>query len=517
MSQKMFDYRLLSRTAKNPIFSTISFAAIFFLIYADSIVSNLSITNSFDLKSNEIIDPHETQKNQETALEFETTFNSTVPSIPTQEKVVEEEDSETQDPLIPPDNVSKDERLMWFRRKLPELEILQSNNLSQKFHGRVLEFLNHGCTVQFYMTWFSTAQSFGKREFLAADTLFKVHPQGCLMIISNTMDTRRGYRILKPIIDRGFKILAITPDLPFLVKNTPAEAWFEELKGGRKDPGNIPLFNNLSNLIRLAMLYKYGGIYLDTDFIILKDFSGLRNSIGAQSMDPATNTWNRLNAITPDLPFLVKNTPAEAWFEELKGGRKDPGNIPLFNNLSNLIRLAMLYKYGGIYLDTDFIILKDFSGLRNSIGAQSMDPATNTWNRLNGAVMIFDINHPLLIDFMQEFATTFNGNKWGFNGPYLVSRVIERVGNTPGYNITILPPKAFYAADWFKINGFLKKPENEVDSQWVERKLAELNNGETYAIHLWNKRSRELKIEEGSVMARLILDHCVICEHIYDS
>ncbi|XP_065637265.1 uncharacterized protein LOC112031691 [Quercus suber] len=429
MSQKMFDYRLLSRTAKNPIFSTISFAAIFFLIYADSIVSNLSITNSFDLKSNEIIDPHETQKNQETALEFETTFNSTVPSIPTQEKVVEEEDSETQDPLIPPDNVSKDERLMWFRRKLPELEILQSNNLSQKFHGRVLEFLNHGCTVQFYMTWFSTAQSFGKREFLAADTLFKVHPQGCLMIISNTMDTRRGYRILKPIIDRGFKILAITPDLP----------------------------------------------------------------------------------------FLVKNTPAEAWFEELKGGRKDPGNIPLFNNLSNLIRLAMLYKYGGIYLDTDFIILKDFSGLRNSIGAQSMDPATNTWNRLNGAVMIFDINHPLLIDFMQEFATTFNGNKWGFNGPYLVSRVIERVGNTPGYNITILPPKAFYAADWFKINGFLKKPENEVDSQWVERKLAELNNGETYAIHLWNKRSRELKIEEGSVMARLILDHCVICEHIYDS
>lgn len=429
MSQKMFDYRLLSRTAKNPILSTIPFAAIFFLIYADSIVSNLSITNPFDLKSNEIIDPHETQKNQETALEFETTFNSTVPSIPTQEKVVEEEDSETQDPLIPPDNVSKEERLMWFRRKLSGLEILQSNNLSQIFHGRVLEFFNHGCTVQFYMTWLSTAQSFGKRELLAADTLFKVHPQGCLMIISNTMDTRRGYRILKPIIDLGFKILAITPDLP----------------------------------------------------------------------------------------FLIKNTPAEAWFEELRSGRKDPGNIPLFNNLSNLIRLAMLYKYGGIYLDTDFIILKDFSGLRNSVGAQSIDPATNTWNRLNGAVMIFDMNHPLLIDFMQEFATTFNGNKWGFNGPNLVSRVIERVGNMPGYNITIFPPKAFYAVDWFKIKGLLKKPENEVDSQWVEHKLAELNSGETYALHLWNKRSRELRIEEGSVMARLILDHCVICEHIYDS
>ncbi|CAL2243579.1 unnamed protein product [Prunus armeniaca] len=68
-----------------------------------------------------------------------------------------------------------------------------------------------------------------------------------------------------------------------------------------------------------------------------------------------------------------RNTPAEFWLEELKTGRTDPGYIPLSQNLSNLIRLAMLYKYGGIYLDTDLIILKDFSGLRNAIEAQSLD------------------------------------------------------------------------------------------------------------------------------------------------
>ena len=117
MSQKKFDYRLLSCTAKNPIFSTISFAAIFFLIYANSIVSNLSITTTFDFQTNEIIDPHETDHNnqEQPALEFESsTLNTTAPLIPTQEKVVEEEDSETQGPLIPPDTVSKEERLVWF-------------------------------------------------------------------------------------------------------------------------------------------------------------------------------------------------------------------------------------------------------------------------------------------------------------------------------------------------------------------------------------------------------------------
>jgi lactosylceramide 4-alpha-galactosyltransferase len=187
MSKKMFDYRLLSRTAKSPIFSTISFVAIFFLIYADSIVSNLS-GNHHD----QILDPHQTQKREAPAMESALS-TSTAPLLPTQEKVDGEEDSETQDPLIPPDNISREERLNWFRRKLPELEILKSNDLSQKFHGRVLEFFNHGCSVQFYMTWFSMARSFGKREFLAVDTLFKVHPEGCLMIISNTMDTKSGY------------------------------------------------------------------------------------------------------------------------------------------------------------------------------------------------------------------------------------------------------------------------------------------------------------------------------------
>ncbi|XP_059428427.1 uncharacterized protein LOC132162179 [Corylus avellana] len=422
MSKKMFDYRLLSRTAKSPIFSTISFVAIFFLIYADSIVSNLSGNH------NEILDAHQTQKS-EAPLMASSTLPTTAPILPTQEKVDGEEDSETQDPLIPPDNISREERLNWFRRKLPELQILKSNDLSQKFHGRVLEFFNRGCSVQFYMTWFSTAKSFGKRELLAVDTLFKVHPEGCLMIVSDTMDTKRGYNILKPLLDREFKILAITPDVP----------------------------------------------------------------------------------------FLVKNTPAEGWLEELKSGRKDPGYIPLFNNLSNLVRLAMLYKYGGVYLDTDFIILKDFSGLRNAVGAQSVDSSTRAWTRLNGAVMIFDINHPILLDFLLEFATTFNGNRWGFNGPYLVSRVISRVGNTPGYNITVLPPKSFYAVDWNRISKLFRKPHTMAEAQWVDDVVANLYNGGTYALHLWNKRSKEQKIEEGSVMARLILDHCVICDDIYDS
>ncbi|KAJ4977583.1 hypothetical protein NE237_008363 [Protea cynaroides] len=202
--------------------------------------------------------------------------------------------------------------------------------------------------------------------------------------------------------------------------------------------------------------------------------------------------------------------------EEISKGHKDPGEIPLAQNLSNLLRLAVLYKYGGVYLDTDFIVLKKFSGLRNSIAAQSMDAETGNWTRLNNAVLIFDKNHPLLFKFIEEFSLTFDGNKWGHNGPYLVSRVVKRVRKRPGYYFRILSSMAFYPVDWNKISGFFQKPKDQAMSRWISTKLFELNT-KTYGVHLWNKQSSQLKIEEASIIDRLISDHCVLCEDIYSS
>lgn len=355
--------------------------------------------------------------------QFRPSFSIKPLLITTQGKM-EGVDTENLDPLIPPANVTREERIAWFQKKLLELELFKSSNLiSSSFHDKVLGFFNSNCAVRYFMIWLSPAQSFRQREFSAVDSLFKASPKGCLMILSPSLDSRQGYNILKPLIDGGFKV----------------------------------------------------------------------------------------SAVTPDLHFLVQNTPAEGWLDELKSGSKDPGVISLSYNLSNLIRLAILYKYGGVYLDVDFIILKDLTGLRNAIGAQSIDSRTQKWSRINGAAMIFNKEHPLLLDFLEEFAISFDGSKWGHNGPYLVSRVIERVENVPGYNLTILSPKTFYPKDWIKIARLFKKPETETDSKWVEDMLVELDRS-TYAIHLWNHRTKELMIEEASVVERLISSYCVICQ-----
>lgn len=410
----MFIYRLLSRRVKSAILALVIFIATFFIIYEDTVIISNDSVHSAAAASRAI-----------KVLEKFQISNRPLLSI---QEETDKADSGSWNSLKPPFNVTEDERTAWFRKKLPEFDILKSDNLTEQFHGRVLEFFSHECELQAFMTWISPVNLFGKREVLGLESFFKAHPNGCLMILSRTLDTPSGYRVLKPLLDGKFKVAAVTPDLS----------------------------------------------------------------------------------------FLFRNTPAGAWFDEMKSGNKDPGEIPLAQNLSNLIRLAVLYKYGGVYLDTDFIVLKSFEGLRNSIGAQSIDVVSGNWTRLNNAVLIFDMNHPLLFKFIEEFAATFDGNKWGHNGPYLVSRVVQRVQTRPGYNFTILPPTTFYPVNWNRIGGLFKVPQNQADSRWVNAKLLQLSR-EAYGVHLWNKQSNSIAIEEGSVMGRMISQHCVICDQIYSS
>ncbi|XP_073311136.1 uncharacterized protein At4g19900-like [Primulina huaijiensis] len=305
----------------------------------------------------------------------------------------------------------------------PSVKILGSEVKASHFEQRVTGFFNvnssiSSCKFRFFMTWISSLESFGDRELFAMESLFKAHPNGCLIIVSDSLDSRNGEQILTPFSDKGFKVTAISPDFTYLFKDTPAQDWYNQLMQGKVNPGEVSLGQNLSNLLRLGLLYRFGGIYLDTDIVVLKSL------------------W----------------------------------------------------------------------GLRNMIGAQTIDLETGKWSRLNNAVLIFDEGHPLLFKFIQEFALTFDGNKWGHNGPYLVSRMSGR----PGYNFRVMPPTAFYPVDWSKIGSFFRGPNGLSHSKWLVAKLRQIHS-QSFTVHLWNKQSRGFKIEKGSIIQHIMISSCVFC------
>ena len=108
-------------------------------------------------------------------------------------------------------------------------DILKSNNLTKEFHGRFLEFFSNECTVQIFMIWISPVASFERREFLALESVFKVHPHGCLLILSRDMDSIQGCRILKPLLDHKYRVAAITWLVLYVQENSSRNlVWRDE-------------------------------------------------------------------------------------------------------------------------------------------------------------------------------------------------------------------------------------------------------------------------------------------------
>ncbi|KAL4183110.1 hypothetical protein AMTRI_Chr11g153540 [Amborella trichopoda] len=160
----------------------------------------------------------------------------------------------------------------WFR-------ILNSWPLTKQFFARAKGFFSsNSCKLCFFMTWISSLESFGFREFFTVASVFKSHPSAFLLILSKAMDSRKGNIVLRPMLTKGYRVMAIAPDFEYLFRNTDAEAWFNKLKKGNVDPGEVSLGKKLSNLLRLDVF-----------------FADLRNAIGAQTIDLETGKWSRLN------------------------------------------------------------------------------------------------------------------------------------------------------------------------------------------------------------------------------
>ncbi|CAN6235711.1 unnamed protein product [Urochloa humidicola] len=161
--------------------------------------------------------------------------------------------------------------------------LLRSTPRTRRFAARADELFAAPCAGgRFFMTWLSPLAQFGRRELLVLESLFRWHRGACLLVASDTMDSAGGAARLRPFLDRGLRVAVASPDFAYLLDGTPAEPWLAAARRGGVKPGSVPLGQNLSNLLRLALLYRYGGAYLDADVVVLRPFAGvLRNAVGA--------------------------------------------------------------------------------------------------------------------------------------------------------------------------------------------------------------------------------------------
>ncbi|XP_018322930.1 lactosylceramide 4-alpha-galactosyltransferase-like [Agrilus planipennis] len=89
------------------------------------------------------------------------------------------------------------------------------------------------------------------------------------------------------------------------------------------------------------------------------------------------------------------------------------------SHASDVLRYLTLWKYGGIYLDLDVIVMRSLEGLHsNYAGAESDD-------NVAAGVMNFasdGLGHFLAEECLLDLSEHFTGYDWGYNGPGVITR-----------------------------------------------------------------------------------------------
>ncbi|XP_063010283.1 lactosylceramide 4-alpha-galactosyltransferase-like [Melospiza melodia melodia] len=197
-----------------------------------------------------------------------------------------------------------------------------------------------------------------------------------------------------------------------------------------------------------------------------------------------------------DLKELFSGTPLKRWY--LWPLRQwEPHFLP---NLSDACRIVLMWKFGGIYLDTDFIVLKNLQNLTNALGIQDD-------HELNGAFLSFEAKHKFMELCMQDFVQNYNGWVWGHQGPELLTRVFKKwcslgtIKSMSCKGVSALAQEVVYPIPWQDWEQLF-----EAVSALELQKL--LKN--TYAVHIWNKLSHGTKLEIPSqaLLAQLYSQFC---------
>lgn len=200
-----------------------------------------------------------------------------------------------------------------------------------------------------------------------------------------------------------------------------------------------------------------------------------------------------------DLHEFAKDSPLESF---IKSGRLQSSKF-IVSHTSDALRLLVLWKYGGHYLDSDVIVKKRLNLLPLNSACD------DTCDTVNGAVLNLDhkkVGRKWSVKFMTEMSNTYNGSVWGNNGPLLITRVLREScgtnstaqmiekGDCEGFHV--LPNKFCYpitGLDWEKFFGeqFSKQTLHAVKGSTV--------------VHFWNNLSKKTPLKVDSKAAYVLL------------
>ncbi|CAH0563715.1 unnamed protein product [Brassicogethes aeneus] len=205
-------------------------------------------------------------------------------------------------------------------------------------------------------------------------------------------------------------------------------------------------------------------------------------------------SYNNVKIYHVDVMKYVRDTPAEVLFLKERVQRSEYQ----VSHASDVMRYLTLWKYGGVYLDLDVIVLKSFDELdENFSGAQLP-------TEIAAGVMGFgnsEIGKKYATDCLSDLVDNFDGFIWGANGPDVITRFASKLCNTEkGFdvtktceNFTVYGPEIFYPIPYYWWYYYFDGVHKKAGQNMIKN---------AHVLHVWksmNTEYKQFRTEDSSI------------------
>uniref|UniRef100_UPI00398F57CD alpha-1,4-N-acetylglucosaminyltransferase-like n=1 Tax=Pristiophorus japonicus TaxID=55135 RepID=UPI00398F57CD len=216
---------------------------------------------------------------------------------------------------------------------------------------------------------------------------------------------------------------------------------------------------------------------------------------------PLLSSISNVVLLPLNITELFGDTPLNAWYQKVNPDLERYW----IHVLADGCRLALLWKYGGIYLDTDIISIKHlpFANFISSEGGAFFN---------NGAMGFRYSHHYFTWDCMEDFVAHYVGHIWGQQGPRLLTRVLKRwcKSNNPA---SLAGKECNGTSLWIakRFHPIICQSWKKYYDPWKKEDIENVFSG-TYGAHVWNymnsMKKRKVIAGSGSLMEYFFQMYC---------
>ncbi|XP_034098794.1 lactosylceramide 4-alpha-galactosyltransferase-like [Drosophila albomicans] len=206
-----------------------------------------------------------------------------------------------------------------------------------------------------------------------------------------------------------------------------------------------------------------------------------------------------------NLQSLAVDTPVEDW---LKSGELFKSRNPT-EHISYLLRLLVLYRFGGFYVDFDVLFMRTLMNLpENFLGAESEHSLASSLLSLAPS----GIGRQFIKECLRDFQQHFDAKNWRKNGDQLINRVASKFCGTQNVSAMLdnrSGCRGLQIHDWYAFYAVQRSYVQDFFDPARVKETLELTNG-SYLVHLWNKLSYELpvKFNTDTAYGKLAKQYC---------